>query len=139
MVEGWFRDEYYVLFGVNEVAAASARYSVRRWIPGYEVIGLRGWDDLLLQDATGQVFTAPCVPIAVHYASHVSALPQAEALSKDARYSGQIKWYVQPLVFGGSPTEPSNVQWVSHEQHGQLVTWWNERYLQLKAQRAIEA
>jgi len=139
MVEGWFKDEYLILFERGEVPTASERYFIERWLPGYEVIGLRSWDDLLIRNSAGQVFSAPCVPLSADYMSPVATLPRADALSSDTRHSGQIKWYVQPLVFAGSPTDSSNVQWVSHEHHGQLVVWWNERYLQLKTQGATGA
>ena len=139
MVEGWSKDEHYILFDTSEVAIASTRYSIERWLPGYAVVGLRGWDDLLVGDTTGQVFSAPCVPLVSEHLSVSSGIPQAGTLAVDARNAGQIKWYVKPLVFGGSPTEPSNVCWVSHEEHGQLVVWWNELYSQIKAQSAIGA
>ncbi len=138
MVEGWLKDEHYILFETSEVSVASTRYSIARWLPGYEILGLRGWDDLLVKNATGEVFTIPCVPLVPEHLSR-ACLPEPSALSEDARFIGQIKWYVKPLVFGGSPTETSNIHWVSHEQHGQLVAWWNDCYSQLKAQGASGA
>ena len=61
-----------------------------------------------------------------------AAVPQGDTLSGDAPFEKKIKWYVQPLAFGGSPTASQNVTWITHEQHAQRVGWWNERYLQLK-------
>ena len=139
MVEGWSKDEHYILFDTKEAVVASTRYSIERWLPGFAVLGLKGWDDLLVRNITGQVFSVPCVPLVPEHLVLSPGLPQAGTLAVDARYACQIKWYVKPLVFGGSPTEPSNIRWVSHEEHGQLVAWWNELYSQLKAQSAIGA
>jgi hypothetical protein len=49
MTEGWFGDEYLVSFNEAEIASASDRYSISRFIPGYQLIGLRGWDDLIVK------------------------------------------------------------------------------------------
>jgi hypothetical protein len=50
MIEGWFGDDYLISFNEAEIASASDRYSISRFIPGYQVIGLRGWDDLIVKD-----------------------------------------------------------------------------------------
>jgi len=56
-------------------------------------------------------------------------LPEAESsLVPDERFLGKIKWYVQPIVFGGAPNVEKNVIWVNHEEHAQAVTWWNDLY-----------
>ena len=134
MVEGWLGDEYLILFDTSEVGAASDRYAISRWLPAHQVIGLRGWDDLLIKNHMGQVFSVPSVPISAEY---VAPFPVASnpTLSPDSRFTGKIKWYVQPISLGGDPTSDANTTWVSHEQHGQLVAWWNERYSTFKAQR----
>ena len=139
MVEGWLKDNYFILFDTLERSAASSRYAIEQWLPGYQVVGLRGWDDLLVQDAAGHVFFVPCVPLEAEHLSPFTAPLQSDALSNDARFTGKIKWYVQPLALGGSPTDAANISWVSHEQHGQLVAWWNERYSQFKAQSTVGA
>ena len=38
---------------------------------------------------------------------------------------GKIKWYVKALVFGGDPQSALNVIWVTHDQHAELVKYWN--------------
>jgi hypothetical protein len=43
MREGWHGDDYLVLFDESEVAAASARYEVSRFLPGFKVLGLLSW------------------------------------------------------------------------------------------------
>lgn len=54
------------------------------------------------------------------------------SLQADARFTGKIKWYVQPIVFGGDPQMGNNVIWVGHEEHAKLVKWWNEQYRGVK-------
>jgi len=139
MIEGWLKDDYFIFFDAAERLMAASRYAIERWLPGHEVIGLKGWDDLLVQSTAGTVFAVPSVPLTPEYLAPFTLPSQSEALSPDARFVGKIKWYVQPLALGGNPTEASNVTWVSHEQHGQLVTWWNERYLQFEAQNGAGA
>jgi hypothetical protein len=63
MIEGWFGDDYLISFNEAEVGSASDRYSISRFIPGYQVIGLRGWDDLIVRDSVGLAYTVPCVPM----------------------------------------------------------------------------
>ena len=36
---------------------------------------------------------------------------------KDECFVGKIKWYINPIVFGGDPKAEDNITWVSHEQH----------------------
>ena len=55
-----------------------------------------------------------------------------QTLTPDPRFAGRIKWYVQPVAFGGDPTHEANILWVGHEQHGELVRWWNDLYLTLR-------
>src|SRR5436305_14817828 len=59
----WHGNEYLVRFEANEVAKASERYAVASWLPGYELLGLRGWDDLIVRGPTGVCFTVPTVPM----------------------------------------------------------------------------
>jgi hypothetical protein len=67
MKVGWYGDEYLVLFDASEVAGASLRYDIASSLPGYEVLGLRGWDDLIVADPSGAHFTVPAVPILAMY------------------------------------------------------------------------
>ena len=119
-----------ISFSLNEaeVASASDRYSISRFIPGHQVIGLRGWDDLILRDSVGLFYTVPSVPMDSGFLSRY-VLPEAESsMVPDERFLGTIKWYVQPIVFGGAPNVEKNVIWVNHEEHAQAVTWWNDLY-----------
>ena len=134
MTEGWHADDYLILFAEDEIAPASERYAIDQMIPGYRVIGLRGWDDFILRDSSGHTHLAPTVPVDPQLLSPFAMPEGATALRLDERYSGKIKWYIKPLVFGGDAQVGENLTWVSHEQHAQLVKWWNDQYRRVKSQ-----
>lgn len=128
MIEGWLDDEYLVLYEDSELAAVSDQREISRWLPGFQVLGLRGWDDFIVRDSTGRTYTVPAVPILQQHLSPYALPRDSSRLKPDENVRGQIKWNVQPVVFGGDPTSYENMTWLSHEQHIQAVKWWNERY-----------
>src|SRR5690242_17092650 len=69
MIEGWYNDDHLILFDGAEVPTASDRYAISELLPGYRVIGLRGWDDFILQDLTGRTYRVPTVPAIARYLS----------------------------------------------------------------------
>ena len=127
MQQGWHNDDYLILFTQEESASAMGAYAIDRHLPGHVLIGLRGWDDFLVIDSNGTVLTVPTVPLDLRYAT-AFALPKQISLEPDARFEGRIKWYVKPLAFGGDAADESNLAWITHEQHAELVRWWNGQY-----------
>jgi hypothetical protein len=121
-------EEYLVLLSDQESSDASRGYQIQRYLPGYQIVGLRGWDDFIVRDDTGGVFTVPTVPMDRHYLAAWTLSANTAQLEPDARFTGRIKWYTKPVVFGGDASDPANTLWVSHELHVQLVTWWNALY-----------
>ncbi|MFT3896320.1 MAG: hypothetical protein QM719_01240 [Thermomonas sp.] len=137
MKEGWHLDDYLVLFSPTEADAASIRYAIARWLPNHRVIGLRSWDNLIVQDETGTVFSVPAVPVTADRVEPFSLPPSDATLTMDSRLSGKIKWYLQPLIFGGHPTDESNIHWIMLEQHADLVIFWNDRYREIMEARIV--
>jgi hypothetical protein len=131
MREGWSSDDYLILFDKEEIAAATDRYQITQFLPGFEVIGLRGWDDFLVRNSAGQVFCVPTVPLTPKHLERFTPPSRDEVLETDVRFKGRIKWYIHPVVFGGSPQAQENMIWVDHVQHAELVRQWNERYRDL--------
>src|SRR4051812_2693608 len=127
MREGWQDDDYLILYIGAEVAAASDRYGITKSLPGYEVVGLRGWDELLVRDSFRRTYSIASVPIDVKplVPFHLAEDPKLQA---DERYTGKIKWYVKPLALGGDPHIGPNLTWVDHLRHAQLVVWWNDQW-----------
>ena len=133
MKEGWLDDDYLILFSEGEVDAVSSKYGISQSLPNHRIVGIRGWDDFIVRDSRGVLYTVPTVPLSNDHMEPFR-LPENVSLKTDNRYSGNIKWYVKPIVFGGDPKNSENLIWVSHEQHAQLVAWWNNQYRALKEQ-----
>ena len=127
MREGWLNDDYLILFADTELPSIAQRYAIEQTLPGYTILGLRGWDDFIVRDASGNTYTVPTVPLDKRYLQAFT-LPVSATLEVDDRFKEKIKWYITPLIFGGDPDNPTNLTWVSHEQHAQLVAWWNKQY-----------
>jgi|SRR5579859_7844095 len=137
MREGWLGDDYLVPFSESEVPVANGRYQFEKLLPGFKVLGLRGWDDFIVQDAAEKCFSVPTVPVDPQYLESFQ-IPTAKAeLVPDSRFAGKIKWYTNPLVFGGDPNLGDNCVWITHEQHPQLVLFWNHKYRDLATTRRM--
>ena len=135
MIEGWLGEEYLVLFQESDVPAACLRYQIHEYLPGYQVIGLRGWDDLIVRDAAGGAFCVPVVPLDSSQLMPFQIPAATEKLRADERVAGKIKLYIKPIVFGGDAALGDNLSWVDHQQHGQLAVWWNKAYRDLTRNR----
>ncbi|MFI5013658.1 MAG: hypothetical protein ACHQAY_15060 [Hyphomicrobiales bacterium] len=132
MMQGWYGDEYLILF--RETAAQfEAAYSLSDYLPGYTLLGLKGWDDFIVQEASGACFTVPTVPLSSEYLeSYVIPSSRGEQTPDDRGWPplddqgrAKIKWYLQPVFFGGDPRPGDNLTWVTLEEHAELVRWWN--------------
>lgn len=133
MTEGWWNGAYYVLFDPQDAPHVDRVYGFSSLLPGMIPVGLKFWDDLLILDtATGEHFSVPTVPLDRRHLQPEPLVPTAASLQPDARLQGRIRWFVTPLVFGGDPKDAANTIWVSMEQHGQLVRWWNAKYQELR-------
>jgi len=135
--EGWYDEEYLILFAEAEVPASSESYGIRDALPGFSVIGLRGWDDFIVRDPNGGIFSLPTVPLDAKYLASFDMPTEESILEQDSRFAGKIKWYVTPVVFGGDPAIGENLIWISHERHARLVRWWNAMYWRVTGRRNL--
>ena len=135
MDEGWFAEQHFVLFTEAEARSAITRYGIAEALPGYSLLGLAGWDNFLLRSPVGETFIAPTVPLGAGTLSPLE-VPPASSLEPDSRFAGRVKWYVKPIAFGGDPSAKENLVWVSHQQHQDLVAWWNAKYREIKGSSA---
>jgi hypothetical protein len=133
MREGWYKDEYLILFDEAEHASMTSAYAVNQRLPGYIVIGLRGGDDFLLRNRSGDIFTVRTVPAVPQYIAPFQLPSDPGALKRDKHFEGRIKWYLTPLVFGGDRSPGSNIVWIDLYQHIDLVRWWNRKYDEVTA------
>ncbi|MEO6003797.1 MAG: hypothetical protein ABIZ04_09980 [Opitutus sp.] len=137
MKDGWHNEEHFVLFeSKDEATAATTRYSLSDYLPGFFIVGFRGWDDFILCDVHGEYFTVPTVPLTKAELTPYSFPANTLKLKSDARFENRIKWYVTPIAFGGSPTQKENVVWITHEEHVELVRFWNKTYRDIKNKTA---
>lgn len=126
--EGWLDDTYFVFFDESELASISAEYGIVDMMPGFQVVGLCSWDDFLLRDSHGRLFTAPTVPCIPAHLAECDVQVAPGKLQPDERFTGKIKWYLQPLVFGGDPRDSRNIAWITRVEHAQLIRFWWAQY-----------
>jgi hypothetical protein len=137
MKDGWHDDDYFALYESQEEAiAASARYGLSEYLPGYVAVGLKGWDDFILCDTNAKYYTVPTVPLSKEEITPYAFPAETLKLESDERFEKKIKWYVTPIVFGGSPTDKGNIVWITHEEHAEFVRWWNKLYFEVKNKTA---
>lgn len=132
MKEGWFGEDYFILFDEKESVLATEEYCFLNYLGGFQVVGLLGWDDFIVSDGL-KLYTIPTVPIVSDYLEIIHEDNFPGDLEHDERFSEKIKWYKTPLVFGGDPNSEENMVWVSHKQHRELVNYWNQQYHKAKA------
>ncbi len=132
MNEGWLQEDYFILFTSEESAAATKGYEIQEYLPGAAVIGLKGWDDFIVEMPDGKRYTVPTVPLLRQYMSELKGDSyRTKRLAPDAEKAGKIKWYVTPIVFGGDTGIGKNMIWVDSVTHQQLVKWWNAEYFRI--------
>ena len=132
MREGWVEDDYLILFDGNELETRADNYMFSSLLPGYKLLGLRAWHHFIVDDSAGNLFTVPTIPVDEQYLAPFRLPGVDRAWTTDERLSGKVKWYVKPLILGGDASD-ENQTWVTHDQHAQLVRYWNDMYRSMKA------
>jgi hypothetical protein len=127
MVEGWCGEDYLILFE-EQASSLEAAYALSEFLPGYRLVGLRGWDDFIVADSVGGLFTVPTVPLSTNYLEPLNPEDIQGDIKPEPQLKNKIKWYIQPLIFGGEGKLGNNLTWVTVEQHTMAVKFWNERY-----------
>jgi hypothetical protein len=133
MREGWVGEDYLILFDAGELEAVTVNYTFPGLLPGFKLLGLRSRDYFIVDDGAGNLFTVPTIPVHAEYLAPFQPPGVDQVWTVDERFSGRIKWYMKPLIFGGDPSSHENQAWITHEQHAQLVRYWNDMYRSLKA------
>ena len=129
MIQGWHNDDYLIIFDEPEEASSVRdRYAIGSTLPDFALVGLTGWDDFILRDTSGKLFTAPTIPLLRERLRPLAYDLNTAKLRPDPKFTDRIKWYIQPLVFGGDPRSQQNMAWLSLDQHTEAVKWWNNKY-----------
>jgi hypothetical protein len=137
MIEGWHQNDYLILSeNPDEAQRLTEEYGVGHFLPGYTVVGLCGWDDFIVSGANSQLFTVPTVPIKTESLKPFEFNADVSALRPDDRVAGKIKWYIQPIVFGGDPNDGKNLTWISMSEHFKAVSYWNRLYRDLSKSKS---
>lgn len=134
MTEGWSGDDISSSFRRPRYQITRTVMGIAEMLPGYDILGLIGWDDFLVRDGAGATFRLPTVPCHRQHLEPLQA-PDPASLVADSRFKGKNKWYLTPIVFGGDPNPGSNLTWVDHDKHAPLVRWWNAKYRELSANK----
>jgi hypothetical protein len=132
MIEGWQGEDFLILFDEAEAAKFSLQYELSKYLDGYEIVGLKGWDDFIVKGKLGELAVVPTVPLAAEYLTPLKLSIDYRQVKPDGRFCGKVKWYTKPLIFGGDARIGNNMIWVTLEQHAQLVKWWNDLYRKMK-------
>ncbi len=133
MKEGWLNDsDYLILFDQNVIAEINNNYDIDKYLVDFKIIGIIGWDDFILVNKRNKYFRCPTVPLNEKYISEINNDFFGADLEKDERFVGIIKWHIQPIIFGGSPSSEENITWVPIDGHQKLVKWWNDKYIEVK-------
>lgn len=131
MQEGWYDEDYWILCETLEESMHLTReYGIEQYLPGFRIVGLKGWDDFVLVNSSGDYFCVPTVPLTAEYLEPLAFPTERLRLEEDERYLNRLKWYVQPLAFGGDATDQTNIAWLALDAHIEAVRWWNEFYYQ---------
>ena len=132
MKEGWHNDQHYILYeSKEECEIATKDYEIAQSLSDQYIVGLLGWDYFILCSLTSEYTTVPTVPLIPKEQQPFQFPSGPMTLEADPRYENKIKWYIKPIIFGGSPEDQTNIQWVTHEQHRDLVKYWNNLYRNL--------
>ncbi len=128
MKEGWYGNEYLILFEGEEIEARGRDYTIGQYLPGHTLLGLAAWDNFIVrEDTSGKLYKVLTLPMRPEYRQPCE-IDLEEAilnLERDMRYYQKIKWYVDPVVFGGDPEPGENMVWLPHKEHVEAVQYWN--------------
>jgi hypothetical protein len=89
MREGWSSDEYLILFDKEGITAATDRYQISQFLPGFEAIGLHGRDDFLVRDSAGLVYSVPTVAMTRQHLEGFTMPSRDEVLETDVRFTAK--------------------------------------------------
>jgi hypothetical protein len=135
MKEGWIDDTYVILFeGDDEQAEITEGYELQRYLPGYRIQAISGWDDFIIKNREGEQYRVPIVPLVQKYLEKQEQAKENREIEADARFAGRIKWYIKPVIFGGDPNSEENMTWIDLKTHQEYVKWWNNLYQDVNRQ-----
>lgn len=139
--EGYLGESFIRIYSIEQVLYLDANCGVQDWCPGHLIIGSNGAGAAFLLAPDGGVVELPFIPMllgdAERRADSVARFLCRDAASPhapDSRFAGKEIHEIQPLVFGGDPTDFANKLALTLQEYAPLVLWWNRLYRELSAQ-----
>jgi len=143
--EGFLGQCYLRLYRLAELLSVNEAFAVPRYAPGLLIFGSDGAGEAYAFElGTGRILMVPFVPLGMDDAQvvgndfiHFVGRLADSGTTLDARPDrvGWDVWATHPIVFGGSPTDPSNKILVSPLLHAELAGYWNNLYRRLVEHR----
>jgi hypothetical protein len=135
-LEGWLSKNYYILFSNEEKQLYWEQHHLKKYLPDFDVFGLFNWDYFIINKSNKLYAIVPTVPLMEKYITVFTYINRSMLLTQDPKQKGKIKWYKNPLVFGGNANDPDNITMIKMEKHAKLIEEWNKTYYRSIASQA---
>ncbi len=149
--EGFVGNAYVILWGVGELIEMNKAYQAAEYAPGLFVFGSDGGGEAFAFDMRSEVKPIVSVPFVgmelklarpvafdittfLNYSSPESsiAVPNNLRNSRVQECAGKEIFEIQPLILGGSPSDPANKAILTRPQHIEAVRYWNKVVRELR-------
>jgi hypothetical protein len=138
--EGFIGNEYCRLYPLEELIPLNESFSVKEVAPSIFVFGSNGGGEAFAFNTTASsvsIVKIPFIPMDIGFAELLgktfgdflasftkNSNSGSSEINKDL--IGKEIHEIQPIVFGGSPTDPKNKAFVPVKDYGKLVVFWNK-------------
>ncbi len=152
--EGFVGSHYFVLWRVGDLREFNQDFQVAEYAPGLLLFASTGGGEGYAFDARpGANMVIRMVPFigmslrdALHVADNFDHLLTrmddahiTPTLSTDhERPRGLERFFIKPIILGGSTDDPQNVTYLNRQQHIQVVRYWNPIIAGLRTQQKSE-
>jgi len=143
---GLVGNSYISVFSVGDLKHFNQEYQVETNLPGYLIFASDGGGESygFYLNEPFLVYKIPFIPMVDEYKVLVAknadeffkalgAAAPMKHMSREKRKDYEI-FEIQPIIFGGSPTDKRNKIIVDRNKHFELVRFWNKKYRELKAE-----
>jgi hypothetical protein len=143
--EGFLGQNYLRLYRYTELITLNKAYGVPEYAPELFFFGSdAGEEAYAFGIGTGKVFMVPFIPLDVEHAQLIGndfrhfvrrLAESGPATNPNPSQLGLDLYAKQPIVLGGSPTDPANRVLVAPPKHAELAVYWNKVYRRLVEQQ----
>ncbi|MDR1853538.1 MAG: SMI1/KNR4 family protein [Azoarcus sp.] len=149
--EGFIGNAYLILWRVGDLIEMNKAYQVADYAPGLFLFGSDGGDEAFAFDMRTEskfIVSVPFVgmeleliqPLGATFNAFLETLfefrmmPHPNDIRKNHVQDCANKeiFEIQPVILGGSPTDPRNKAVLTRKQHIEAVRYWNNVILQIK-------